>query len=667
MKRVSWPILAAALVTSGLVFSAGAPDEDSRQAANAADNHNSTPTSKAFGQAIKELFQTGLARSVASMTTGTSSTLSFSALVPFTYMIGGAPPTAQRLDITANGDDAVVPFLAKPDPWITVRPSLGSTPSSAQVSVDPTGFAPGSYTGGILFQGSFSDVRLPVRLNVTGPSLAASPARLAFQVDTPGDKPPAQSLQVSASPNVDFKVSVATTAGGNWLKSDTAAATTPATIAISTDSSNLNLGSYGGTVTISSAGLTPQVIPVTLGVGPATFSLTATPRSVAFAYQKGDSPPAPQQVQIGGTNGLQFNSSVSSANWLTVAPISGTVPSALNLSANPVGLGAGTYSGTVNVIAQTAATQVSQQIAVSLTVATPPPPTSNASLIVIPDNGLLFTYTIDQQKPPDQFVQVTSSGSPITFSAVPRVTDFGVPNWLAVSPRTGATTSTLTVSVNPAGLKIGAYNGQITIAPNDKNLSVVTLPILLTVAAVVPSQLQTDMTQITAFAGDSTAPQLTQLTVRNPGSNFLSFSVQTQTDAGGPWLSASRSSSGADATDPAAIVVKTDPSGLAAGTYTGSVIIVSSHPDYNSRSAYSRQPEISGSIADGPAFCRHRRLRSASQFAAPGYSALGFRRCGVDRGSPAPDPIGRRLVICIPIGRTRQFHTPRRWQHRCHH
>lgn len=100
----------------------------------------------------------------------------------------------------------------------------------------------------------------------------------------------------------------------------------------------------------------------------APSALIATPASLSFVAFAGQGAPAAQTITVynQGTATLSWTAS-SSASWLTLSPSSGTLPQTISVSANPSGLAAGTYNGTVTVTASGAANSP-QTVAVSLQV-----------------------------------------------------------------------------------------------------------------------------------------------------------------------------------------------------------------------------------------------------------------------------------------------------------
>ena len=95
--------------------------------------------------------------------------------------------------------------------------------------------------------------------------------------------------------------------------------------------------------------------------------------------------------------------------------------------------------------------------------------------------SLSFSYTTGAGAPPSQTVVIISPGASLTFTAEASTTSGE--NWLSVSPTSGTVGTTLTISVNPAGLAPATYNGTITITPSGAGNSPQTVPVKLTVNA----------------------------------------------------------------------------------------------------------------------------------------------------------------------------------------
>ena len=77
--------------------------------------------------------------------------------------------------------------------------------------------------------------------------------------------------------------------------------------------------------------------------------------------------------------------------------------------------------------------------------------------------SLSFAFAIGGTVPASQTFSVASTGAALSFTALASTTSGG--NWLSVTPSSGTTPATLTVSVNTAGLATGTYQGLVTLTP----------------------------------------------------------------------------------------------------------------------------------------------------------------------------------------------------------
>src|SRR5262245_40881956 len=115
----------------------------------------------------------------------------------------------------------------------------------------------------------------------------------------------------------------------------------------------------------------PPVVSVNPTIG-------ASPASLSFTAQQGDSNPLAQTVTISNTGGGTLSWSASAtATWLSVSPASGTGTGTLTVTVGTAALTAGTYSGVITITATSAS---SMTVPVTYTVMTAPvPPAIGAS------------------------------------------------------------------------------------------------------------------------------------------------------------------------------------------------------------------------------------------------------------------------------------------------
>ena len=197
-------------------------------------------------------------------------------------------------------------------------------------------------------------VRLTVAQASTGVTL--SPTSLNFSATAGGAAPASQSLSVTAGSATNFTVSASVQSGGtNWLSvSPSGALTTNRTLTVSVNPAGLAAASYGGTISVVSGGVT-RTAAVTLVVSPAGGTLTLAPPSLNFFGTLNSTAPASQTLSVTAASATNFTASASvqsGANWLSVSP-SGALATNQNLTVavSLGGLLAGTYNGSISIVA----------------------------------------------------------------------------------------------------------------------------------------------------------------------------------------------------------------------------------------------------------------------------------------------------------------------------
>jgi len=107
-----------------------------------------------------------------------------------------------------------------------------------------------------------------------------------------------------------------------------------------------------------------------------------------------------------------------------------------------------------------------------------------STIAVIPAS-LQFAYTASGTVPPAQPIQIVNSGTGTsTLSWTATASD---PSWLSLSATSGTAPSTASVSVSPAALSAGTYNGAIQITAVGASNSPLSIPVTLTVAPAAPA------------------------------------------------------------------------------------------------------------------------------------------------------------------------------------
>jgi uncharacterized protein (TIGR03437 family) len=215
-------------------------------------------------------------------------TFSAAALV-FIATSGATPPPQQTVSIACTG--VAVQFQATATSnggWLFISPSGGTTPGTLAVSVNPSGLAPGSYSGAINATASQCGAAsaLPVTLTVNPapapvapPNLTITPGSLSFNYQTGNANPADQTLLLTVSGGAGLAFS-ATASSAGWLAVSPSGGAAPAKLAVAVNPGGLLPGTYSGAVLIATnTGATgsSQSVAVTLTVSAATAAPIVSP------------------------------------------------------------------------------------------------------------------------------------------------------------------------------------------------------------------------------------------------------------------------------------------------------------------------------------------------------------------------------------------------------
>ena len=517
----------------------------------------------------------------------------------FPFQVGQQAPAAQTLKITST-TGVPLNFTVTPSVtncgsnWLLLNGGVsavsGTTDGTISVGISTTGFTAGTCTGTINVAATIastgaaavnSPVQIPVTVVVaTTPLLVAAPASLSFSAPVNAASPVPQTIALSSTSPAQADVlsyqitSVSGTSsdGITWLFAGPTSGTTANNNVISVNvfSSTLKPGTYNGTVTIAATqGSTavansPLTIPVTLTVTSGSLTLSAT--SASFSYTIGGPNPATQTVTVGSSTStpLIFTAVANTTTptpWLSVTPTSGNTSSSGTLTISVDGsklTTPGTYNGSITVTSPGAG---NSPATINVTVTVSP------GTISAPTATLSFTQAAGGPAPAAQTVNITGSPAPLNFTAAASTTPSGG-TWLSVTPTSGTTPGTISVSANGSGLTVGQYAGQVTITSTGANGSPITIPVVLNViqpatATATPSSLTFNYTT------GLTVPPAQTLTINSATTIPITASVQTTTASG--WLALNSTQGNA----PGTFLVSVQPTNLAAGNYTGSITISS--------------------------------------------------------------------------------------------
>ncbi|OGW28482.1 MAG: hypothetical protein A2X56_00270 [Nitrospirae bacterium GWC2_57_13] len=189
---------------------------------------------------------------------------------------------------------------------------------------------------------------------------------------------------------------------------------------------------------------------------PGYTAMAVAPKSLAFSAIQGSVNPASQSVTItnSGTGTLSWTVAASpGANWIApfLQVIGETGPGSatpFSIAVNSAGLAAGSYNGSVTF---TAASGVSETVAITLLVAPPPP------LLTVGPASLSFTVKKNGTASEQSLSIQNSRGGAMTWTAA------SSSPWITLTPASGSAPGTVMVGVNSQGLAGGAYTGSITV------------------------------------------------------------------------------------------------------------------------------------------------------------------------------------------------------------
>jgi len=398
----------------------------------------------------------------------------------------------QTIILTSTNADVLSLAVGSPQTasggnWLVVLNSAAATPGNLRLAALTSDLRPGVYTGSVTVTaigpgGAVLDspYTIPVILNMTTGPISANQSALTFTQNAGGAAPASQSVSLtSALSQTDFFVT-AYDGGFGWLSATVTQGNMSGIATVAVNGSGLTPGTYQGRVIVGQnfASGSPLIIPVTLQVTAGAISAPTTP--LVFTAAMGSTATLTANVPVTGSPGtLSFSVATATnngGNWLTITPAGGATPATVQVAVNPTGLAVNTYTGSVTI---TSAGAGGSPITIPVTLSVVAPQT----LTVTPATPLTFAYTLGQTVPPGQTLQVQAAGTAIPFTVTTQTTSGGN-TWLQVTPTSGITPASVTVSVNPSGLAPGMYQGTVLVgatsalapAPVQVTLNIVATP-----------------------------------------------------------------------------------------------------------------------------------------------------------------------------------------------
>lgn len=475
----------------------------------------------------------------------------------FNYITGSNSPAPQNISIQSTNPSSGVAFTLSKGAgcnWLVLNPMSGTTPVTISTSVNPGGLTPGQHECAVNMSAPAVSGNLPViaaSVAVTT-QIWASPPGLAFSFVLGGGPPSAQTISIGSTSPTAFAAS--TGSGCNWLGLGPADGTTPAIIYASAHTIGLPPGNYRCAITITSPNASngAQIVNATLVIMQPT-SILVTPSTPSFTYRLGSSAPPTQTIVVSSTpaSGVSFSVAPGKdCGWLDLRATSSVTPFVLTAWVNTAGLTPSTYTCSLT-ITSPIAINGPQTVQASLTVSDRP--TLRASPV-----SLTFNAAGSGQPPQPQTIFLFAGGA-VGVSAA------SSDSWMSLSFASAVTPATLGVSVNPAGLTPGTYQGSIAIHSPAGNPVSQTLPITLNVAGGAVELLSQPEVYWFSFVQGAREPQTRREIVTGSGPYHATSDCS--------WLSITPRDGTLSATAPAFLTIAADPTGMVPGTYTGSVSV----------------------------------------------------------------------------------------------
>ena len=324
--------------------------------------------------------------------------------------------------------------------------------------------------------------------------------------------------------------------------------------------------------------------------------LAVRPDRVLFSFARG-SQAATRKVYVFNDGGGSLNFQVeppppAEAIYLNVDAVQGDVtagdPQALDVTADPTGLPAGTYLSAFRVTSSTTGQSIPVEVAMAIS--------SRQQLLRISQTGLTFTGVAGGggaairgasrfddrsgvgQGVPDgvstAVIKVLNDGSGVMPWNTEVRTLSGGP-WMSVTPRSGTSDpsdgSMAEVRVDPLGLAPGNYYGLLEVAAPEAASSPQFLTVVLNLLSGEsdPGPIVTPEGLIFIAPGDGPPPEAQQIQISNLTTDQISFTATPLTLDGDGWLMASPNEGAVAPGDPTTIRVQADSSNLQPAIYRG--------------------------------------------------------------------------------------------------
>ncbi len=403
------------------------------------------------------------------------------------------------------------------------------------------------------------------------PDLSVSPANLTFRFQEGGQNPAEQLLTVaSTGASIGFDAS----ADAPFVRLAAEQSTTPGLIHVALNGAGLAAGSYSASIQISSpSGAAPVTIPVAIEVTPAPVkpTLQVNPGVLDLNVTTADQQLTRFVDAASSGSPLRLGWEVKTgAQWLVVQAVNTSdTPAKFRIDALPQGLPPGSHSGRIE-FSSPDSSNGPQVLLVNLNIQ------PEAPKEVFPSTQRLsFQYKQKRLSPgvPPSPQQLDVISNPSGLRVFPRAAFSSQTPWLTV--RTGdasagsAAPTSVSVEASGAGLDPGLYEGSVEFRLEPNGPIVSRVPVQLEVLPPAPLALTSDRPDVRFDVPSGSPSPSVVWRIDNKGEEPVQLDVVSNSDS--PWLRASGERTFVTADDPGLIRVTADTSGLAPGTYAGTV------------------------------------------------------------------------------------------------
>jgi uncharacterized protein (TIGR03437 family) len=476
---------------------------------------------------------------------------------------GSATPGASSVAVVTNAGTipnytTAVAYGTGTSGWLTVSPTPGVPSNSNTVTLTPntTGLTTGTYTATVTLTTGTQTASIPVTLSInqtTGTPLTVSTSSLTFT----GTQTTQQFITVTSGTPVAFTPSLSQNLAG--VVSLSGSNTTNTTLTVTANPQAVAAGTSGTLTLTPTEGSGYSPVNIAININPSGLStLVVNPTGLSFTAPVGGINVPTQSVAVTSADGTQrqFQVTINSGfNFLTVNTPFSTTPANVTVGINTAAITQpGTYLGS---LAFTPLTGGGNTIFVPVTL------NATQNVVVTPDPASVTLTTLSGSTVVQRDVLLNSSLSNVPFTASVSTT---TGTWLSVVTSSNILPATISIIANPTGLAVGTYTGSVVIA--NQGVTLATIPVTLTVSPAATLQLSpSTLTFNYETSGTQPAAQTVQVTAANGANIPWNAAIVSS----GTWLQINPTSG----TTPGTINVSVTPTGLAAGTYTGSITVAS--------------------------------------------------------------------------------------------